>query len=75
MSKKKAFTRFYSFLDKRQRVNFKNEALPILGISNSTFYYKTKKGNLLPGEALKIKKVLIKYGASEQELQSMGAIE
>lgn len=75
MKKKKAFARFYSFLDKRERVKFKNEALPILGISNSTFYYKTKHGNLLPGEALKIKKVLIRYGASEQELQSMGVIE
>lgn len=75
MTKKRPFAHFYTFLDKRDRVRFIRDALPILGISKSTFYYKALHGNLLPSEALKLKDVLIKYGATKQQLISMGVLE
>lgn len=75
MHKTRPFAHFYTFLDKCDRVRFVREALPILGISKSTFYYKATHGNLLPSEALKLKQVLIKYGATKQQLVSMGVVE
>lgn len=74
MRKMKAFARFYSLLDKRERVGLKNEVIEILCIPNSTFYYKVHHGNLLPSEAIKIRNVLLKYGASKDELKAMGVI-
>lgn len=75
MKKKRPFAHFYTFLDKRDRVRFIRDALPILDIPKSTFYYKATHGNLLPSEALKLKNVLIKYGATKQLLISLGVVE
>lgn len=71
----KPFVKFYSMLDKRDRVQFFKEAFPLLGIARSSFYYKVSHGNLYPSEAAKIKHVLEKYGCSEKDLLSLGVVD
>lgn len=75
--RKKPLARFYDFLSKKDRVNFYREAWPRLEnhMCRSTFYYKLKNGNLLPHEALLIKDILKKYGATKEVLLSLGIVE
>lgn len=74
---KKPFAKFYAFLSKEDRVKFYSEAWPLLEkhMCRSTFYYKVKYGNLLPHEALLIKDILKKYGATKEVLLSLGIVE
>lgn len=72
--RKKPFTQFFSMLDKCVRADFVKEAYPIVGCCRSTFYYKTVHGNLYPSEAVKIKDVLVKYGATEEDLYALGVL-
>ncbi len=71
------FAKFYAFLSKEDRVKFYKEAWPRLEkhMVRSTFYYKMKYGNLLPHEALLIKDLLKKYGATKEVLLSLGIVE
>lgn len=71
---KKLFAHFFSMLDKNVRANFVREAYTIIGCSRSAFYYKTLHGNLYPSEAVKIKDILVKYGAKDEDLRAMGVV-
>ena len=49
--------------------------MPLLGIPNSTFYYRVHHGNMFPSDLLKIKHLMIKYGCTQEMLLSMGIME
>lgn len=72
--RKKPFAQFFSMIDKNQRSNFIKEAIQIIGCSRSAFYYKTLHGNLYPCEAVKIKQLLVRYGAKDEDLRAMGIL-
>ena len=69
------FARFYTSLDKADRMDFRKAAMPLLGIPNSTFYYRVHHGNMFPSDLLKIKHLMINYGCTQEMLLSMGIME
>lgn len=69
------FARFYDGLDKRQRMEFRKEAMSLLNVASSTFYYRVHHGNMFPVELLTIKPLLEKYGCKKEDMLLMGFVD